>query len=190
MCFSVISMVAQLASNFSSFLSYCMRSLPVSSALQLSAADAGAANRKALEPMSAAASSVCLSFIVSLSVRDGGQSVRDAEPLVHDRARRRVLQELLLLRMQMMLDREGGQRRLVEAAQDQLLLAGIGVDVAHGIDAGHIGLEFLGVDLERFLLELETPLRDRPELRMQAEKHEQVIAVERHQRAIEALHGD
>ncbi len=46
MCFSVISMVGQLASNFSSFLSYCMRSLPVISALQLSAAEAGAAKKK------------------------------------------------------------------------------------------------------------------------------------------------
>ncbi len=189
-CFSVTSMVVQLASNFISFLTlYCMRSLPVISALQLSAADAGAANRKAFAPMRAAASSVCLSFIVSLSV-SGVRSVGDAEPLVHDRARRRVLKELFLLRIQMVLDREGRQRRLVEAAENQLLLAGVRVDVAHGINAGDIGLEFLGVDLERFLLELEAPFCDRPELRVQPEEHEQVIAVERHERAVETLHRD
>jgi hypothetical protein len=71
------------------------------------------------------------------------------------------LKELLLLRIEMVLDREGSQRRLVEAAQNQLLLAGVGVDVAYGIYTGDIGLKFLGVDLERFFLELEAPFRDR-----------------------------
>src|ERR1051325_8539062 len=100
MCFSVISTVAQLASNFSSFLSYCMRSLPVISALQLSAAEAGAAKKNAFAPSRAAASRVCLSFIV----RSPYRLIGNAEPLVHDRARRRVLKELLLLRIQVMLD--------------------------------------------------------------------------------------
>src|SRR5579863_4652228 len=63
-----------------------------------------------------------------MSSRD---SIRHPEPLVHDRARGRVLQELALLRIQMMLDGEGGERRLVEARQDELFLARIGVDVAH-----------------------------------------------------------
>src|SRR5579862_1325632 len=56
-------------------------------------------------------------------------SVRNAQPLVHDRARGRVLEELPLLRVEMMLDGEGGERRLVEAGKNELLLAGIGVDV-------------------------------------------------------------
>jgi hypothetical protein len=49
---------------------------------------------------------------------------------VHHRAGGRVLQVDLLVREQAVLDRERRQRRLVEARQDQLLLAGIGVDVA------------------------------------------------------------
>src|SRR5262245_14216740 len=89
----------------------------------------------------------------------------------------------------MMLDREGGQRRFVESRQDQLLLAGIGVDVSDSEDTRYVRLEFLGVDLDRLLLEIEAPLGDRPELRVQAEEHEQVIGVERVNRAVEALHG-
>ena len=38
--------------------------------------------------------------------------------------------KLALLGKQMMLNGERGQRRLVKAAQDELFLAGIGVDVA------------------------------------------------------------
>ena len=76
----------------------------------------------------------------------------------------------------MMLDGECGERCLVKAAQDELLLAGVGVDVADGMDAGHAGLEFFRVHLQRLLLEIETPLRDRPELRMQSEKCEHMIS--------------
>src|SRR5690606_33650969 len=106
------------------------------------------------------------------------------------RARRRVLQELLLRRVEVMLDRERRQRRLVESRQDQLLLAGIGVDVTDRENAGYRRLEFLGVDLERFLLELEPPLRDRPQLRMQAEKGEHVVGLESMHGAVARLHLD
>jgi hypothetical protein len=40
---------------------------------------------------------------------------------------------------------KGGQRGFVKAAQDELALAGVGVDVAHGVDAGHAGGEGGGV---------------------------------------------
>ena len=80
--------------------------------------------------------------------------------------------------------REGGERGLVEAREDQLLLAGIGVDVADREDAGLAGLELLGVDLERLLLELEAPLRDRPELRVQPEECEQLLAADALARAV------
>ena len=50
----------------------------------------------------------------------------DAEPLVHERARGRVLQVHFLAGLEVFLDRERGERRFVEARQDQLLLAGIG----------------------------------------------------------------
>ena len=80
--------------------------------------------------------------------------------------------------IQVVLDRERRERRLVEAGQDQLLLARIGVDVAHREDAGDAGLEFLGVDLERLLLQLHAPFGDGAELGMQAEEHEHVVGLE------------
>src|SRR5215468_3961631 len=106
MCFSVTSTLVQSFATVSSFLSYCMRSLPVISSLHtLSAACAGAVNRNALTASSAAASNVeRVSFIARLLGRY--RSIGNAEPLVHDRARRRVLQELFLLRIQMVLDGE------------------------------------------------------------------------------------
>src|ERR1700734_123030 len=91
--------------------------------------------------------------------------IGNAEPLLHDRARGRVLQKLPLLRVQVVLDAEGRQRRLMKAAQNELLLARIGVDVADRENAGHAGLEVLGVDLERLLLHLEAPLGHRSEER-------------------------
>ena len=63
----------------------------------------------------------------------------------------------------------------MEARQDQFLLAGIGIDVADRKDAGHAGLELLGVDRQRLALEREPPLRHRPELGVQAKESEQVI---------------
>jgi hypothetical protein len=46
-------------------------------------------------------------------------SMRHTEALLHDRTRGRVLQELLLGGVQMMLNREGGKRRLVESGKNQ-----------------------------------------------------------------------
>jgi hypothetical protein len=64
----------------------------------------------------------------------------------------------------------------VEARQDQLLLARIGVDVAHGEDARHIGLELLGVDhLQLLALDVQAPFGDRAELGRQAEEHQQHV---------------
>src|SRR5207302_7340477 len=88
-------------------------------------------------------------------------SVRHSQTLVHQRARGRVLQELLLVRIQMMLDRERGERRLVESGQDQLLLARIGVDVADRKDPGEAGPELLGVHPERRILDALSPPRAR-----------------------------
>src|SRR5262245_19448464 len=102
-------------------------------------------------------------------------SSRHTEPLVHDRARRGVLQMHLLRRVLILGDRKRRERRLVEAAQDQLLLAGIGVDVADREDPGLAGLELRGVDVDRLLLEREPPFRDRTEFRMQTEEYEHLI---------------
>src|SRR5271166_2908064 len=81
----------------------------------------------------------------------------DAEPFLHDRARGGVLQELALVRKQMQLNGECRERRLVKARKNQLLFARIGVDVADREDPGDAGLEFLGIDLERLLFELQAP---------------------------------
>src|SRR6185437_14954036 len=117
-------------------------------------------------------------------------SIRDTEPLVHDGARGGVLQELAFLREEVVLDGEGGERRFVKARQDELLLAGIGVDVAHREDSRQGRLELLGVHLEGLLLELEPPLGDRPELRMQTEEDEKVIRLERVHGAVRSLDAD
>ena len=103
------------------------------------------------------------------------QSRRHAEQLVQLRARRRVLQRLRALRVDELADREGGERRLVEAADDELLLARIGVDVADREDARRRGLEARGVDDELLLLEREAPVGDRAELRAPAEQDEERV---------------
>jgi hypothetical protein len=76
--------------------------------------------------------------------------VADAQPLVHHRARRRVLQELAFGGVEMVLDGEGGERRLVEARQDELLLAGIGVDVATANTPGRLVWNFSVSTLRAF----------------------------------------
>ena len=83
---------------------------------------------------------------------------------------------------------EGRERGLVEAGQDQLLLARIGVDVADREDARHAGLELLGVDRERLLLEREAPVRDRAELRMQAEAGDHLLAAHVGRRLVARRH--
>src|ERR1700684_538106 len=88
----------------------------------------------------------------------------DTKPLLHDRAGGGVLQELPLLRIEWMLNSERSEARFVEAAQDQLLLTRVGIDVADREDAGHAGLEVLGVHLKRLFLHFETPLGDGTEL--------------------------
>ena len=94
-----------------------------------------------------------------------------AEQLVQLRARRRVLQRLRPIRVDTRSAIAiGGERRLVEAADDQLLLARVGVDVADREDARRRGLEALGVDDDLLSLERQAPVGDRPELRAPAEQ--------------------
>ena len=76
----------------------------------------------------------------------------------------------------MRLGRLRHQRGFVEAREDQLQLARIGVDVADGEDAGHRGLELLGVDRDQVVVELEPPVGDRAELHGQAEERQQRVA--------------
>src|SRR5688572_29921454 len=187
-CLSVSSTDVQSAATASSFLSKVIESVPVISSLQtLSAAKAPEESANS----AAAATNLGMDFInrllTSLSV-----SFRTihTQALLHHRTRGGVLQELLLGGIEVMLDGERRERRLVEPRQDEFLLAGIGVDVAHGEDAGDAGLEFLGVDFQRLLLEIHAPLGDGTELRMQAEEREHVVGIEFVQRAVVAFHED
>src|SRR5579863_2243172 len=117
------------------------------------------------------------SWLLSLS-----SSVRHAQALVHDGTGGGVLQKLFLLRKQVMLDGERRQRGFVKARQDQLFLTRVGIDIADGKNTRQARLEFLGVDLERLLLQRQSPVRDRTEFRMQAEKYQQLIRRQRLQR--------
>src|SRR5579863_5885267 len=112
------------------------------------------------------------SWFIPASVRAG---CRDAQTLLHDGTRGGVLQELPLFGVEVMLDGKSGERSLVKAAQDELLLARIGVDVADREDAGNAGLEFLRIHLERPLLELHAPVGDGTQFRMQPVKGENVL---------------
>ena len=57
--------------------------------------------------------------------------------------------------------REGRQGGFVEAAQDELALAGVGDDVAHGVDAGHAGGKGGGVHHQLFALHGQAPIGNR-----------------------------
>jgi hypothetical protein len=60
----------------------------------------------------------------------------------------------------------------VKARQDQLQLARIPVDVADRENSGHRSLEFLGVDRDQVLVEIEAPFGDRPELHGKPEERQ------------------
>src|SRR5207237_5485793 len=73
------------------------------------------------------------------------QSV-DPELLLQARRRGRVLEHQPLVRIDVAVRLLRHQRALVEAGENNLELARIGVDVADGEDAGDVGLERRGVD--------------------------------------------
>ena len=77
----------------------------------------------------------------------------------------------------------------MEAGQDQLQLAGIGVDVADREDAGHVGLKGAGVDRDQVVLELQAPIGDRAELHGQAEERQHRIALDLRDRVVVELDG-
>ena len=58
---------------------------------------------------------------------------------------------------------ESCQRALVKTAQNQLLLAGVGVDVADRKDAGQAGGKLFGIDLELPALNVQAPVGNRPD---------------------------
>ena len=76
--------------------------------------------------------------------------------------RRGVLEGQLLVRINVTMGALGGERGLVEAAKDQLQLAGIGVDVADGEDAGDVRLELCRVGRDEVLVQVEARRRPAP----------------------------
>jgi hypothetical protein len=55
---------------------------------------------------------------------------------------------------------KGGQGGFVKATQDEFLFAGVGVDVAHSKDAGHIGGKCFGVDHQLLAFHGQAPVGD------------------------------
>src|SRR5450830_1372286 len=99
-----------------------------------------------------------------------------AEDLMQFRRRCRVLHVDLLLREDIGRRAKGCQRSFVEARQDQLFLAWVGVDVAHREDARNVGFELFGVDHFQLLaLDIQTPFGDRAQFWRQTEKHQQHV---------------
>src|SRR5580700_4195369 len=88
----------------------------------------------------------------------------------------------------MVLDAKSGERCLVKAREDELLLARIEVDVADGEYPGQTRLELLRIDEQRLPLERKTPVGDGPELRMQPEEHEELVGGERMSDTVGRLH--
>ena len=98
---------------------------------------------------------------------------------MHDGAGGGVLKKLPRVGVEMFLDRERDERRLVKAAQDELLLAGVDVDVADREDPRDAGLELLGVHRDLALLHPEAPLGDRAQVRREAVEDEHLFGVHR-----------
>src|ERR1700729_4076950 len=90
--------------------------------------------------------------------------------------RRRVLERQFLVRIDIMMRALGGERGLMKTGEDQLELAGIGIDVADGENAGNAGFEFRSVDRDQILIEIDAPTGDRPELHGESEEREHIVA--------------
>src|SRR5712691_5557094 len=132
------------------------------------------------------------------TIRPGGRSIRatdrDESPSAHAQLLLQagrgggVLEHQLLVREHVMIGPLRHQRRLVEAAQDELDLPRVPIDVADGENPGLVGLEACGVDRnELALAQLDTPLRHRPELHGEPEERQHGFAGERHARSVGAL---
>src|SRR5690606_13763994 len=111
------------------------------------------------------------------------------EALVHDRARRRVLQRDFLGGVEMGCNAKRGQCSFMKTRQDQFLLAWIGIDVAHRKNTRNVRLKFFGVDDDRSFVELQPPVGNWAEPRMQAEENERMVRLELDELALSRLHA-
>ena len=69
-----------------------------------------------------------------------------------------------------------GERGLMKTGQDQLQLAGIGIDVADGENARNARFEFRRVDRDQILIEIDSPSGDRAELHGEPKERQHVVA--------------
>ena len=100
---------------------------------------------------------------------------RHTQALVQLRVGCGVLKADLFATVQTLGDGKSSQRTLMKAAQDELLLARINVDVTDREDAGDIGLKLLRIDLDAVLRQVQSPLGDGPELRVQPPEGQEVL---------------
>src|SRR5262245_60452656 len=98
-----------------------------------------------------------------------------------------VLETQRFVRMHITMSGLRHERCLMKAGEDELELAGIGVDVADGENALGADLEFLCVDRDQVLVEIEAEIGDRPELHGEAEEGKQRVGGNLSGRAVHAL---
>ena len=100
-----------------------------------------------------------------------------AQAFMHDRTGRRVLHVDFLVWLDLLLDGECRERSFMKAAQNEFFLAGLEIDIADRIDPGLGGFEFFCINVNRFAIDIETPLRDRAKFRRQPEKYQHMVSV-------------
>src|SRR5207302_9652347 len=103
---------------------------------------------------------------------------------------RRIFEMERLSGMDEWVDGMRRHRRLGEAREDELQLALVSGDIADGEDAGHRGSAGRGIDDDVVALEVEAPLRDRPEIHGKPEEGEEGIGGEPLDPAIESGDND
>src|SRR5690625_1370699 len=119
--------------------------------------------------LSAIASTCRLSWRLSPPPNSGGPRAGnlfavDAQSLVHDGRSGGVLHKLAYVGVDVFLHRKGRQRGFMKARQDELLLAGVGVDVADGKHAFNGRLEFFRVDRNLFSFQVQAPVGNGPQI--------------------------
>ena len=76
------------------------------------------------------------------------------------------------------------ESRLMKTAQNEFLFARIAVDIANCENALCAALEFLRIDRDQILFEVQPPVSNRPELHCQTKKRKHDIALQRRCRTV------
>ena len=99
----------------------------------------------------------------------------DTQNLVKLGRRRGVLQEHTLFREDVVASGKGSERTFMEARQDELLLARIGIDVANSEDTRDVRFKASRVDNDLLTFQGEAPVFDRAKLGLQAKEDQEVV---------------